>query len=440
MRFRNVRWPGRLLGSLAAVVAIAVFVPLGQAGATGSRARSHGHGVEWVSAWAASPQGPYPSGIAYDPLPLDSVFPAPAQQANDQTLRLVVHTAQGGPELRLRLSNLDGTQPVTFGDVTVGARSTGATIVPGTLRTVLFGGQRSVVVEPGAEALSDPVHLRTRPQEDLGVSVFISGASGPMTWHAKAVATSYATLPRTGDHASESSGAAFTAPMRSWFFLNDIDVTVPATPETGTVVALGDSITDGTGSDVDGNDRWPDDLARRLLSAPGLEKEVVDEGIGGNKVLVDAGSGGPSALSRLARDVFSRPNVTDMVLFEGVNDIGGGATAAQVISGLEQIVAQAHAQGISVTGATITPYGGFYTTPDSIRQQVNTWIRTSGVFDHVVDFDAVVRDPTDPTRINPIYDHGDHIHLNPAGYQAIANAIPLRYFYDRPSGHNRSDG
>ena len=440
MRFRNVRRPTRALAWLAAVVAIAVAVPLGQAGATGSHSRRGGHGLEWVSAWAASPQGPYPSGIAYEPLPLDSVFPAPAQQANDQTLRLVVHTAQGGPELRLRLSNLDGTQPVTFGDVTIGARSTGAAIVPRTLRHVLFGGQPSVVVQPGAEALSDPVALRTRPQEDLAVSLFISGPSGPMTWHAKAVTTSYATLPGSGDRASETAGTAFTAPMRSWFFLNDIDVNVPQTPQTGTIVALGDSITDGTGSTVDGNDRWPDDLARRLLTAPGLEKEVVDEGIGGNKVLVDAGTGGLSALSRLARDVFSRPNVTDMVVFEGVNDIGGGATADQVISGLEQIAAQAHAEGISVTGATITPYGGFYTAPDSIRQEVNTWIRTSGVFDHVVDFDAIVRDPTDPSRLNPIYDHGDHIHLNPAGYQAIADAIPLRYFYDRPSGHNRSSG
>ena len=140
MRFRNVRWPARLAGSLAAVVAIAVAVPLGQAGATGNHARPHGRGLEWVSAWAASPQGPYPSGIAYEPLPLDSVFPAPAQQANDPTLRLVVHTAQGAPELRLRLSNLDGTQPVTFGDVTVGARSSGATSVPGTLRPVLGRG------------------------------------------------------------------------------------------------------------------------------------------------------------------------------------------------------------------------------------------------------------------------------------------------------------
>jgi lysophospholipase L1-like esterase len=429
----------RLRSLLRLLAALALALALAAAGGTASAAQRAGAGLKWVSGWTASPHGPYPSGFPFQPLPLGAVFPG--EQADNQTLRLIVHLSQGGKELRLHLSNLVGTQTVTFGEVTIGARSSGADVSSGTLHQVLFGGQASVSVPAGGEVVSDPVDLSTTPQEDLAVSIYVAGASGPMTWHAKAVTTSYATLPNTGDHAGEAAGTSFTEPMRSWFFLNAIDVTVPPNRESGTIVALGDSITDGTQSTVDGNDRWPDDLARRLLGATGgLKKEVVNEGIGGNRVVTDAGPGGPSALSRLDRDVFARPNLTDLIVFEGVNDIGNGATASDVIGGLEQIIARAHARGINAIGATITPYEGSYTAPDAIRQTVNEWIRTSGAFDHMVDFDAIVRDPTHPSRIDPMYDPGDHIHLNPAGYAAIANAIPLSWFDDRPNGHHGGNG
>lgn len=361
----------------------------------------------WVGTWAASPA----AGVANTP-----------QGYPNYSIRNVVHTSAGGNQARVRLSNTFGTAPLTFGHVTLAVADTGPRAAGGTMRTLTFGGQSTVVVPAGAEVLSDPAWLRVPADADLLVTTYVPTPSGPVTYHPLAQQTSFFT--RAGDFAAEESGASFTEQTAVWHYVSEVDVRGPA---RGTVVTLGDSITDGAHSTPGANRRWPDRLSDRLHGRLG----VLNAGISGNRLLLDGAASGRNALARLADDVLTSGDVRTLIVLEGINDIQQNphqTDPAMIVSALRQIVAQAKTQGIRVIGGTLTPFKGwkiYDPTLEKTRQAVNAFIRTSGICDGVVDFDAAVRDPADPLAMLPAYDSGDHLHPNDAGYQRMADAVPL---------------
>jgi lysophospholipase L1-like esterase len=410
----------------------------------------------WVAAWAASVHGPYPSGNAVAQPDLHFALPSPADGVVDQTLRLIVKPDRWGTRTRLRLSNVFGRQPVTFDDVRVGLQSSAGNLVRGTNQRVTFdGGQTRVTIAAGASIVSDAVALpfvtdAARSLLDgrrLAVSLHVAGASGPMTWHAKAMTTSYLTAPHAGSHAGDEDDRAFPFTTASWFFLDAVDMTAPS--GTPLVVCFGDSITDGTASTINGSDRWPDVLSRRLHEAYGDRVSVVNAGIGGNEVLgpktytaEHPSSGGPSALDRLDRDVLSLSGVTTVIWLEGVNDLAAGASADAIIDGFREGVRRLHARGIRVMAATIVSSVGStsaHGTPDANarRQTINAFLRTSPIFDGVADFDKATIDPaTGGLRAEFVPNSstggpGDHLHPNRAGYAAMGEAVDLQRLMGR---------
>ena len=350
----------------------------------------------------------------------DLVSPTALQE---RTYRLIVRTSVGGEGLRIRLSNTFGTLPVTFGRAYAGLRATGAALVPGSNRQLSFGGSPTVTLAPGASVYSDPLRGTLRPQADLAVSLYVQQASGPATGHKMALQTSW--IAPSGDHAADEAATAYTDRATSWFYLDA--AVVNARRGTGAVATLGDSITDGASSTADTNRRWPDFLARRLAVDPRTRiKGVANEGISGNKVLSDGS--GQSALKRFDRDVLSQRGLHTVFLLEGVNDLKAtpAPTAAALIAGYRQLIDRSHAAGICVVGATVMPYEGWREwSPggEALRQEVNAFVRESGAFDEVVDFDAAVRDPARPSRILPAYDSGDHLHPGDAGMPVMADAV-----------------
>jgi lysophospholipase L1-like esterase len=419
-----------LCSLVPATVEAARSTPRGPSGqATPARAGSH-----WVHTWAAMPQLTEPGNMP----------PAPFTQTDrvlrNTTLRQTVHVSVGGPYLRLRFSNAFGGTDLPITGVSVARPAGGeagvSAIVPGSSRAVTFGGQPGIDIPKGAQAVSDPLTFDVRPGTNLTVTLHLAQgqASTDITSHPGSRTTSYLL---TGDHLHDSELAGATA-VDHWYFLSGVETW--SQRSTSVTVVLGDSLTDGRGSTTNHNDRWPDQFLRRLQSAPGTgDTAVVNEAAGGNRVLRDGL--GPNVLARLDRDVLATSGVSRLIVFEGVNDIGTAdpsaaaaqRTAAELIGAYQQIVTRAHAQGIRVYGATLTPFGGSdYDDPagsrESARQAVNRWIRGSGRFDAVIDFDAAVRDPRNPRRILPAYDTGDHLHLNPAGYRALAEAVPLALF------------
>jgi lysophospholipase L1-like esterase len=282
-----------------------------------------------------------------------------------------------------------------------------------------------VTIPAGRREFSDPVTMRVGDGQNLAVSIYVKAATGPVSWHPAAITTSYYSTP--GDHAAAVSATAYPNPVGAWYFLDGVDVVNPSV--YGAVVTLGASTTDGVRSTVGANKRYPDDLARRLLGLPaGLRLSVLNAGISGNQLLASGHLGGPSALARFDRDVIGQTGVKAVIIWEGTNDIGDhpGMTADQLISGYVRLIAAAHARGIAVIGATLQPdEGARYCTPagNQVREQVNRWIRNGGAFDALADFAAVLRDPSDPARMRPADDSGDHLHPNDAGYQAIADSI-----------------
>ncbi|WP_051772651.1 SGNH/GDSL hydrolase family protein [Saccharothrix sp. NRRL B-16314] len=386
----------------------------------------------WAHTWVSSPQPTNPADLPPDPFVRDGVALA------DATVRQTIRASVGGDRLRLRFSNAFGRTALTLTAVSVAfPEEVGKSAVrAGSTRPVTFHGRTSVVVPVGAQVVSDGVDLAVPPDADLTVTVFLADGSpaDALTSHPGSRTTSH--LLR-GDHVDAVDLPGATT-VDHWFLLSGVEVW--STRTTTAVVTLGDSLTDGRGSTTNGNDRWPNLLAHRLRSNPATaDVAVLNQGIGGNQV---AGQGlGPSALARLDRDVLALGGVTWLVLFEGVNDIGTAAPtpAAQkqvtddLVAAYEQVVERAHARGIAVCGATLTPLGGSaYDDPDghreASRQAVNEWVRTSGRFDAVLDLDAATRDPEEPKSLLRAYDEGDHLHLSPAGYQALADAVRLDLF------------
>jgi lysophospholipase L1-like esterase len=357
-----------------------------------------------------------------------------ARGLENRTVRNIVFTSIGGNAIRLRLTNVFGSFPLQIGQVTVAEAGRGAAAVPGTVHQVTFGGSAAFQIPAGGEILTDPAAIRVRPLENLAVSVYLPGWTGPATFHSDAQQVNW---EAAGDHVADEGAGAFTRPTQSWYYLSGLIVRSPGS--AGTVVAFGDSITDGLHSTVGGNARWPNDLARRLDVLPGPALAVTDEGIGGNRVLNDSLCCGISGDTRFEADALDQPGVRDIIVLEGINDFGWSqmrpnrlvspttdVSAAEVIDGYEQLIAQAHTSGVRIFGATLLPYRGcgYYTAAgEAKREAVNGWIRTSGDFDGVIDFDEVMRDPADPLRLNPAYDSGDHLHPNDAGYQAMADAV-----------------
>lgn len=372
----------------------------------------------WTAAWRNAVQQPFTTG------PSGTGF-------SDQTVRMVIHSDATGDSLRIRLSNAYGTQPIMVGSASVARHTAGPDIAAASRRTVTFARQDSVTIPVGQEIVSDTVELKVTRGEDLVVSLFFPVATGPASWHNEAEAMTYVSQP--GDWTAQPGGSPFQTPVPSWFFLDGVDVRASTTH--GTVVAFGDSITDGHFSTIDGNGRWPDWLARRTSRF-----SVVNEGIGGNQILKDVPTSGVSALNRVDRDVIDQLGVTDVIFLEGINDIqSSDATAAQVIDGMKQIITKAHAACLNIVGGTLTPFqgsGNYTPARELVREAVNRWVRTSGAFDGVVDFDKAVRDPNNPLELKPEFDSGGgHLHPNDLGYQAMGNAINLSLLKGRVTCH-----
>ncbi|MFJ5034730.1 SGNH/GDSL hydrolase family protein [Streptomyces sp. NPDC088560] len=353
---------------------------------------------------------------------------------SNRTIRMVVHSSVAGSGARITLSNRYSTTPLDVTEADMAVQASGGEATRGTIRNITFGASRHVTIPAGAEAVSDIIPISVSAGENLLVSLYVPGTTGTSTWHSDAFDTTYIA---SGNHAGDDTAASFGTTTTSWYYLAGLDVL--SSTARGTVVAFGDSITDGYHSSTGTYTRWPDFLGRRLGARPGpRELGVVDAGIGGNRVLTDVPNlwQGVSALKRFGHDALGQPGVKDVILFEGINDIGNNAgpngqplTARDLINGYRTLIGEAHAAHVDVIGATLMPdEGNGYYTPaaEAIRQSVNQWIRTSGAFDGVVDFDKTMRDPANPAALNPAYDSGDHIHPDDEGMKAMAYAIDLR--------------
>jgi len=352
---------------------------------------------------------------------------------SNQTLRQIVHTTLGGERVRVVFSNVFGTAPLEVGAAAIAPRSEGAKVQPAAVRPLTFSGRTSASILPGAVLVSDPVTMTVAALSDLAVDLYLPGDVGvgpsPVTTHNGASQTSY--LSSTGNRV----GAADLPVYRetgSWIALARVEVA--AAPDTRVIVAFGDSITDGARSTANMNARWPDTLARRLAEQRGTKAAVLNLGISGNQVLGDGA--GFSALARFDKDVLMQTGVTHVIVMEGINDIGIARanpkpSADDLIAGHRQLIARAHARGLKIYGATLTPYeGAAYYSPEgeAKRQALNEWIRTSGEYDGVIDFDKVTRDPNSPGKFAAFADSGDHLHPGDAGYKAMGEAVDLALF------------
>lgn len=377
----------------------------------------------WVGTWSAALHEP------------DLGIPGLSNPGfNNQTLRQIAHVSVGGRQVRVRLSAF-GAGRVVIGSAHIALRNSGSAIVPGTDRVLTFGGKASVTIPAGAPVLSDPVDLNVPAFSDLAVSIFVPGKTAPAAWHFESRQTTY--ISPSGDFTASTIMPSGSTTATAFFWLAGVEVS--ASRQTGAIVTLGDSITDGSQSTVDANARWPDRLAVRLMERHPMG--VLNEGIAGGRLLRD--SLGPNALARFDRDVLSQSGVSHVIVQLGGNDIftinpGEEVTVDEVIQGHRQLIERAHEKGLKIYGCTGNPVEGFLVpgTPfpvfspaaEAKRQAVNQWIRTGGEYDDIIDFDKILRDPNSPTKILPQFDSGDHGHPNDAGYQALADAIDLKLF------------
>jgi lysophospholipase L1-like esterase len=392
----------------------------------------------WIATWAASPQSAAPNPKQ------------PLLNIEDQTVRERVRVSIGGTQICIRLSNEYGSSPLLIGAATIASTVDAASVRPGSIQAVTFGGSNSVTIPAGAAILNDPVAFPVISGAEISISLYFPKRVATPTLHA--LALKRAVVSQHGDHTRAEKIEAGAASGSSILLSA---VLVPAQPSQRLVVAFGDSITDGDGSTVDADHNWPSDLIRRLGKTPeGSKVAVVNEGIAGNRLMNDCfmasvGCFGVSALARFDRDALALPGVTHIVLLEGINDIGfPGAklgdgyladpsderTSEDLIFAYRQLISRAHAQGVKLIGATITPFEGvdvpgyYSASKEAVRQTVNKWIRSSGAFDGVIDFDAVLRDPDHPIRLLPRFASEDRLHPNDAGYKAMADAIDLALF------------
>ena len=405
----------------------------------------------WIGAWAAAPYGPYPLGPLSGllPLPADVALPPipsylPNNHAVDQSFRMIVHPTIGGMQIRVRLSNLMGDKPVTFKPVHI-AKSllvTGPALIPDTDTPVLFDGRDAVTLAAGAEAVSDPVAFSYSYGDDLAISFHVQGESGAITWHAVSFSLNYVSLPSAGDVTGDVTGVSFIQPTLGWFFISGIDVLAPQSP--GTIVAMGDSITDGAYIVPETNTRWPDFFAQRVQSA-GIAMGVLNEGINSNTVTVEGNPPGyeyegPPAVVRFQRDVLQRAGVRSVVIFEGTNDLSAGVKAEDVFVGIRSLVSRAHAAGLCVVVGTIMPRGNTPIAPWDVatmepqRIKLNQLIRAQTDIEGLADFDKAMESPLLPGQPNLPYYFADQLHPNSVGELVMANAVPLQALVPPPAG------
>jgi len=408
----------------------------------------------WIATWTASPQSasfdfPGPKQPAaselerneslktQDDQPEQSDQPPPffmPPNINNQTVRMIVRASIGGSSVRVRISNAYGTSPLTVGSAHIALHDKGSAIIPASDRALTFSRKDSFVIPPGALMVSDPVDLQIPELSYLTISVYVTGAPTPPTIHLTGLHTTYISKP--GDY-TRSVNIEESSTVQSWYWISGADVLAPA--DSGLIVALGDSITDGATSTPDTDRSWPSKLAERLLANKETANlAIVNHGISGNRLLGDGA--GVSALARFDRDVLSQPGVKWLIVLEGINDIGMSSmgmqmgvavTAEDLIAAHWQLIERAHLHGIKAIGATLTPFAGalYYSEKgESMRQAVNQWIRTSGAYDAVIDFDAILRDPENPKQMNAEYFINDYLHPNDAGYKAMAEAVDLSMF------------
>ncbi|QYF93858.1 SGNH/GDSL hydrolase family protein [Massilia sp. PAMC28688] len=406
--------------------------------------------AQWTGTWGTAPAGP--------------TAPGSIQSFANQTLRLIVHTSIGGSQVRIRVSNEHGAVPLYIGAARIALQRTGAEIVPGSDRALTFSGSRSVTIPAGSPAVSDPIAFDVPASSDLAISLYFPAQVQVTTIHENAFQTNYVSAP--GNFAAASVLPTQKA-ITSWPFLTQVDVLSRAP----VLVAFGDSITEGAITTLDANQRWPDLLARRVQSAaraasaagkalvhPTPAIGIVNRGIGGNRLLRDSGGdglAGRAALARFDRDVLATAGVEHVIVLLGINDIGvpgtPGSTLEQavtvddLVAGYRQLIARARARGLKIYGGTMTPFEGTiypdYYSPEKerVRQAANAWIRTSGEFDGVIDFDRAVRDPDHPARLLPAFDGGDHLHPGDLGMRAMADAVPLELFAAKRTGSGGVD-
>ena len=374
----------------------------------------------WAGTWTASPQAPAP-GVA-------------VPQFSNQSVRQIIHTSIAGAKVRVKFSNEFGTRPLVIGAAHIAQQQSGSTVLPGSDRVLTFGGRPGATIPAGAPLLSDPVNLAVAANSNLAVSLYLPQPTEDRTVHALGLQTNFIT---SGD---TTGAVTLNAPTTStaWHFLTAVTVESQAR----VIAVLGDAITDGFASTPGANRRWPDLLSARLQARGGNNRlSVINQGIGGNRLTFD--NTGPNALARYSRDVLSQPGLEYVIVLEGIGDIGQpgpfapvseAVSADDIIAAHRQLIARAHSKGVRIIGATLTPFEGTtlpgYFTPagEAKRQQVNNFIRTSREYDGVIDFDAALRDPANPSRMRPAFDSGDHLHPGDAGYQAMANAVDLSLF------------
>lgn len=405
-------WVQSLISAIAAIVAATqpAAPPVPIAGQEPAQVRKAG---DWVGSWATAVTEADKTGLS-------------AAGVANTTLRQVTHLSVGGSSVRVRLSNRFGTRPLVVGRTTVVPRKAMPAPTPKVeilqVLPLTFNGKAAVTIPVGAEAMSDPLKLAVAEDSDLVISTYFPHATGPLTQHPAGYATAFSAY---GEQTTGGGAQYRKVPGMARFVVSEVDVRGAA---KGAVVLFGDSITDGAATPMDRNLRYPDQLAD-LLILRGIG--VLNAGIAGNRLLANSGNSGEAAIGRFERDVVRRTGVQGVVVLEGINDLRltrGSISATQVIAAHRQLIARAHAAGLKAYGATLTPYwaSAQYTVGGEIaRQAVNQWIRTSGEYDGVVDFEAAVRDPKQPLRILPAYDSGDHLHPNPAGYSAMARSFDL---------------
>ncbi len=397
-----------VLASLVLSGLIAAAVVPCEAQGFGRSASGH-----WVGTWGASPSDPLPG--------------ATSPGYSNQTVRQVAHISIGGQFVRLRLSNMLNARAVQIGSVHIALSAGNGAIVPGSDQAVLFSGRGATTIPHGAVVISDPVSLAVPAEADLAVSIYFPQATGPISEHSTGQQNAYvASGDASGTVSLDGATAILSRPLLS-------DLEVYGARQERAVVTFGDSITDGVNSTVNANLRWPDDLATLLVDRFGNRVGVVNAGINGNRLLSEGTS--PNALSRFDRDVLSKAGVKYVTVLLGINDIGHApdtpVTTDQIIAALQQVAERAHDKGLLAYVATLTPVGNSKYSSDSteaMRQAVNAWIRSSGAFDAVLDFDRATLDPSNPTQLRPEYDSGDHLHPNDLGYAAMAASINLSLF------------
>ncbi len=380
----------------------------------------------WIATWA-------PSQAAAAPIPpMNGIDRVPTYV--DRTIRQIVHTTLGGDSIRVRLTNEYGERALIIGAAHLALRESGADIRAGSDRELTFNGRANITLRPGAVIFSDPIAYAVPALSDITISLWVKDTIRTTTRHSLGLQTNY--ISAHGDFSAAAHFAADTT-IAYWLWLAGVDVV--NSKATGAIVTIGNSITDGYNSTPDSNSRWPDVLARRLLASSEPPKSVVNAGISANRVL--SFGTGPSALARFDRDVLMQPGVTHVIVLEAINDLYRGTAsvdsrdtvgAQDIIDAYQQMITRAHERGLVIFGATLTGIGGMNrpTSPavDAKRRAINEWIRTSRAFDAVIDFDAITRDPSQPDRMLPLYDSGDHLHPSDAGYKAMGEAIDLKLF------------